>query len=55
MKKLGYVLLVIEAVLASCVIFQGLAGNAVILTLACNSVLLLWVATRLRRKPSCCR
>ncbi len=55
MKKLGYILLVIEAVLAYCVIFQGLAGNAVILLLVCNSVLLIWTATRLRRKPSCCR
>jgi hypothetical protein len=55
MKRLRYILLVIEAVLAYCVIFQGLATNAIILLLACNSVLLIWVATRLRRKPSCCR
>jgi hypothetical protein len=55
MKTLGFVLLAIEAVLAFCVIFEGMAGNTIILLLASNSVLLIWTATRLRRKPSCCR
>jgi hypothetical protein len=55
MKWLAYVLLAVEVALAFCVIFEGMASNAVILLLACNSVLLLWTATRLRRKPACCR
>jgi len=55
MKRLGYILLVVEAVLGFCVIFEGMASNAIILLLSCNSVLLIWTATRLRRRPSCCR
>jgi hypothetical protein len=55
MKTLGIVLLAIEAVLAFCVIFEGMANNTIILLLVSNSVLLIWTATRLRRKPSCCR
>jgi hypothetical protein len=32
-----------------------LAGDLAVLLLAANSVALIWSATRLRRKASCCR
>jgi len=55
MKRLAYLVLMIELALAFCVVFEHMTGNTIILLLAANSVLLIWTATRLRRKPSCCR
>lgn len=55
MKWLVYVLLATEAVLVGCALTQAISNNLAVLLLAGNSVLLIWGATRLRRKPSCCR
>jgi hypothetical protein len=55
MKWLVYVLLAIEAMLVGCAWAQTISSNVAVLLLAGNSVLLIWGATRLRRKPSCCR
>jgi hypothetical protein len=55
MKWLVYILLVAEAVLVACALLRTPGGNVVVLLLAGNSVLLIWSATRWRRKPSCCR
>jgi hypothetical protein len=54
MKWLVYLLLAAEAVLVACALTQTIASNLAVLLLAGNSVLLIWFATRLRRKPSCC-
>jgi hypothetical protein len=55
MKWLVFVLLAVEAALLGCVLARAMASNLAVLLLAGNSVLLIWCATRLRRKPSCCR
>jgi hypothetical protein len=55
MKWVVYTLLAAEAVLVGCVVSRAIAGNLAVLLLAANSVLLIWSATRWRRKPSCCR
>jgi hypothetical protein len=55
MKWLVYILLAAEAVLVECALTRAIASNTAVLLLAGNSVLLIWYATRLRRKPSCCR
>jgi K+ transporter len=55
MRRTVYVLLAIEALLLIAALARLIAGNAGVLMLAVNSVLLIWAATRLRRKPSCCR
>jgi hypothetical protein len=55
MKKLVYLLLAVEAALLVCALSRAMGGNLAVLLLAANSVLLLWSATRWRRKPGCCR
>jgi hypothetical protein len=55
MKWLVYFLLAVEAVLIGCALTKEIASNMAVLLLAGNSVLLIWTATRWRRKPSCCR
>jgi len=55
MKVTARVLLASETVLTVWVLVQRVPGNLAVALLACNTVLLLWVATRVRRKPSCCR
>jgi hypothetical protein len=55
MKWVVFILLAAEAVLVACALTQAIASNLAVLLLAGNSVLLIWSATRLRRKPSCCR
>jgi len=55
MKWLMYILLVAEAVLVGCALTQAIGSNLAVMLIAANSVLLIWSATRLRRKPSCCR
>jgi hypothetical protein len=55
MKWLVYLLLAVEAALVAGVLSRALGGDAAVLLLAANSVLLIWSATRWRRKPSCCR
>lgn len=50
-----YILLAAEAVLIGCALSRTLESNLAVLLLAGNSVLLIWSATRLRRKPACCR
>ena len=55
MKWLVYLLLAAEAALLGCALTRVIASNLAVLLLAGNSVLLIWSATRLRRKPSCCR
>jgi hypothetical protein len=55
MKVTASVLLASELVLTAWVMLQSAPGNLAVLLLACNTVLLLWAATRLRRKPFCCR
>jgi hypothetical protein len=55
MKWVVFILLAAEAVLVTCALTQTIASNLAVLLLAGNSMLLIWSATRLRRKPSCCR
>ena len=55
MKWIVYTFLAVEAVLLGCVVSRAIGGNLAVLLLGTNSVLLLWSATRLRRKLSCCR
>jgi hypothetical protein len=55
MKVFVYVLLAVEAVLVVCTLTRVVESNLAVLLLAGNSVILIWAATRLRRKPSCCR
>jgi hypothetical protein len=55
MKWLVYILLAAEAGLVGCTLTRAIDGNLAVLLLAANSVLLIWSATRWRRKPSCCR
>jgi hypothetical protein len=55
MKWLVYILLAVEAVLVGCALSRAMDGNLAVVLLAANSVLLIWSATRWRRKPSCCR
>jgi len=55
MKWLVYILLAAEMVLVVCTLTRTIESNLAVLLLAGNSVLLIWTATRLRRKPSCCR
>jgi hypothetical protein len=55
MKWLVYLLLAVEMVLLACALSHAIASNLAVMLLAGNSVLLIWFATRLRRKPSCCR
>jgi len=50
-----YILLALEAVLLGCALSHTFESNLAVLLLAGNSVLLIWSATRLRRKPACCR
>jgi hypothetical protein len=54
MKWLGCALLAAEVLLVAGVM-KPIGGNIAVLLLALNSVLLIWFASRLRRKPSCCR
>jgi hypothetical protein len=55
MKWLVYLLLVVEAALLADALNGTIGGGLAVVLLAANSVLLLWFATRWRRKPSCCR
>jgi hypothetical protein len=55
MKLVVFILLAVEALLVAFAMTKNLSGDSAILLLAGNSVLLIWAATRLRRKPSCCR
>ena len=55
MKWLVIILLAVEAALVVCALCRVIGGNAAVLLLAVNSVLLLWSAARWRAKPSCCR
>ncbi len=55
MRRLLWILLVVEAALVFCALKGALAGNAAVLLLAANSALLIWSFRRWRRKPSCCR
>ncbi len=55
MRWLVYILVATEAVLIGCAVSHKLESNSAVLLLAGNSVLLIWSATRMRRKPSCCR
>jgi hypothetical protein len=55
MKWLVYLLLALEAALVACALSRAIGGNLAVVLLAANSILLLWSATRWRRKPSCCR
>jgi hypothetical protein len=54
-KWLVRILLTIEAALLGCALTKVIAGDTAVLWLAANSVVLIWSAARLRRKPSCCR
>ena len=55
MRRLLWILLAVEAALVICALTGALGGNAAVLLLAANSVLLIWSIVRWRRKPSCCR
>ncbi len=55
MKWLVCVLLVVEALLVWWALTQAMVSNLSVVLLVGNSVLLIWSASRLRRKPSCCR
>jgi hypothetical protein len=61
MSRLLWILLVVEAALVICALKGALAGNAAVLLLAANSVLLIWCAKSVRsaraarQKPTCCR
>lgn len=55
MRRLLWILLVVEAALVFCALKGALAGNAAVLLLAANSALLIWNFRRWRHKPSCCR
>ena len=48
-------LLAVEAALVLCALKGALGGDAAVLLLAANSMLLLWTFKRWRSKPSCCR
>jgi hypothetical protein len=54
-KRLVWVLLAAEVVLLACALTRAMSGDLPVLLLAVNSVLLIWGAAQLRRKPSCCR
>lgn len=55
MRWLLRALLAAEALLLAAVFLGRLAGNAAVLLLVANSVVLIWCAARWRRRPSCCR
>jgi hypothetical protein len=55
MKWLVCGLLATEALLVVWVLAQALVSDLSLLLLACNSMLLIWSASRLRGRPSCCR
>ena len=55
MKRLFYILLAVEAVLAVCAWRHAISGNAAVLLLALNTVLLIFSAKRWLSTPSCCR
>ncbi len=55
MRWLVYFLIASEAVLIGCAVGHKVESNIAVLLLAGNSVLLIWSATRSRRKPACCR
>ena len=54
-KWVMWVLLAVEAGLVAGVLSRAVADDTAVMLLAANSVLLIWGAARLRRKPSCCR
>ena len=55
MRRLLWILLAVEAALVFCALKHALGGNAAVMLLAANSVLLIWSIVRWRRKPSCWR
>jgi hypothetical protein len=55
MKRLFYILLAVEVVLAVCAWRHAISGNAAVLLLALNTVLLIFSAKRWLSTPSCCR
>ena len=67
MRRLIYILLVVEAALLGCALSGSALGkaaaNGAVLLLAANSVLLIWcvksvrsrAASKGRERPSCCR
>ena len=55
MRRLLWILLVVEAALVLCALKGALGGNSAVVLLAANSALLIWSFKRWRSKPSCCR
>lgn len=55
MKWVMYISLAAEAVLVGCALTQAIASDLAVLLIAANSVLLIWTAAQLLKKPSCCR
>jgi len=55
MKRLFYILLAVEVVLGVCAWRHAISGNATVLLLAANTVLLIFSAKRWLSTPSCCR
>jgi len=55
MKRLFYILLAVEVVLAVCAWRHAISGNAAVLLLTGNTVLLIFSAKRWLSTPSCCR
>lgn len=55
MRRLLWILLAVEAALVFCALKGTLIGNAAVVLLVANSVLLIWSFARWRRRPSCCR
>jgi len=54
MKWLVGILLATEVVLVGCALTWATVSDVAVLLLAANSLVLIWSATRLRRRPSCC-
>jgi hypothetical protein len=55
MRWLIGILLVVEVALGAAVWRGAITGNAAVLLLVANTVLLIFSARRWLRKPSCCR
>jgi hypothetical protein len=55
MKRLVWILLTVEVALIACVLTRVVTGDLAVLLPVVNTVLLIWGAAKLRRKPSCCR
>jgi cation transport ATPase len=55
MRRLTYALLTLEVLLVLCALGHLLTDELAVLLVAANSVLLIWSAVQLRKRPSCCR